>query len=115
MRAFRQISWLLCLFWILSLADLFLTYYLLHSNPIYMREINPLAAQCLARFGWTGIIAFKSISCITFGLICLLLTPHKPKLAKILATTSCLVVGMVVLYSAMLFIGIIEKATQMLM
>src|SRR5919199_622006 len=49
--------WKLCLFAVLSLADLGLTWQLLRDGGAY--ESNPVAGWWLAHYGWAGVVAYS--------------------------------------------------------
>jgi hypothetical protein len=88
----------LCLFFVLSMTDLLMTYSLIHSDSA-VYEGNPVAAEWLAKFGWAGLIALKVITCFVFIWICSFLASRNSKLAHVLATVGCLLVAAVILYS----------------
>jgi hypothetical protein len=102
-----RLWWGLFLFSVLSIADLALTYSLVNSKEsVY--EWNPVAAEWLARFGWKGIVTFKSMSCCLFCCVCILLASQKPRLAYYIVAAGCGILATVLIYSALLSTDCVE-------
>jgi Domain of unknown function (DUF5658) len=92
------------LFVLLSGADLALTCALLRHPAGGHYEANWLAHSALARFGFTGLAAYKGLTVLLAGLLVNLLARSRPAAARRLGAFACLAVGAVVLYSAALLV-----------
>ncbi len=89
----------LSLFFGLSLLDLILTGLLLHYSGGRIVESNPIAGAWLAEFGWPGLVFYKVSSLALFTLVLLIVSAHRPPLARNLLTFGCAAVGAVSGYS----------------
>src|SRR5437588_10203306 len=101
MNTTKRYSARLVLFGLLSLLDLLLTYKLLHGGTgIY--EANPLAYDCLQRFGWTGLALYKLLAVSIFAAAAIVISVRRPRLGLRLMNFACLTVFAVVVYSVFL-------------
>jgi len=89
-------------FMALSLADLILTWTLLQLNGGNIYETNPIANAWLVRYGWLGLMLFKSMTVLLFTSTCLLVFHYRPGKAAQIINLGCFLVGAVVLYSLFL-------------
>jgi Domain of unknown function (DUF5658) len=89
----------LMLFSILSFCDLFFTWLLLQCPNGKFQECNPFAAAWLNRYGWSGLIVFKSLMAITFVGATLCICHSQPRKADRLINLGCLLIGAVLAYS----------------
>jgi hypothetical protein len=90
------------LFVLLGLADLALTWALIHAGRGQVYESNPLAAWVLRCHGWLGLAAFKAA---TMGLVAglvLAIACRRPQAASRLLVLACVAAGGVVAYSGYL-------------
>jgi hypothetical protein len=94
----------LCLFAVLSVADLFMTWQLLQASDGQIYESNPLADAWLAMFGWAGLAIFKSLAMMLVALSAVYVSFHRPKAAGRILVFACIVTGAVVAYSCFLSI-----------
>ena len=92
----------LFLFAALSLADLALTWFLLERRGGGAYEQNPVAASCLARFGWAGLAAFKLGSVLLTVALVLTVARRRPRVAGRVLTFGCAALLAVLLYSGSL-------------
>lgn len=86
----------------LSLTDLLLTWWLIERSGRLIQEGNPLADWCLSSYGWSGLAGFK-IGMV--GLVILLthvIARKQPAAAKQLLRFACVLLTLVVCYSAVL-------------
>jgi hypothetical protein len=91
---------------LLALADLLLTFWLLHVGGEDLRESNPLAAWCRRRCGWGGLVALKVT---VVGLVCGLLTViarRRPSTARRVRALCCAVQAVAVVYSVSLAVAL---------
>jgi hypothetical protein len=89
----------LALFAALSAADLLLTWHLLTNTGGAVYESNPVAQGFLDRFGWAGLAAFKAaVVAVCLG-ACVVVSRHRPRVARSVLTFGCAVLAVVVLYS----------------
>ncbi len=87
----------------LSILDLVLTFALLTLGGF--REANQLANYFLARWGITGLIAFKIVFVITITIISQFIATRQITTARYLLVFGCIAMGGVVLYSGFLFLS----------
>ncbi len=92
----------LVLFMILSLIDLFLTWYLFEFSDLEITESNPIAAAWLGDYGWTGLLLFKSLILVVGLTLIVLISRPRPDLGGKVASFACLVLTLVTLYSSWL-------------
>jgi hypothetical protein len=92
----------LALFAALSLADLALTWHLLHRPGGGAYESNPVAAWWLARFGWAGLVGFKAGVVLLVAAVSLVVSRHRPRAAGRVLAFGCSALLAVVLYSGLL-------------
>lgn len=91
------------LFAALSVADFVQTYALIEGGAAH--EANPLAAEWLARHGWTGLAVYKgSLTLTVFGSILLLARRRPPVAARVLGL-GCGVLFAVGVYSRGLLVA----------
>jgi hypothetical protein len=89
----------LMLFSILSACDLFFTWLLLQWPGGKFQEGNPLASAWLSRYGWSGLIAYKTGMATTFLAACLFVAHSQPRKADRMVTAGCFLIGCVLAYS----------------
>ena len=94
-------SRLMACFFLLSLADLLLTGWLLGEEGTFF-EANPLAAWCLDRFGWWGLAGLKALSFLLAAGGLSVLARRRPRLARGTLALGCLAVALVVYHGATL-------------
>jgi len=95
----KYVVWLgLGLYVLLSATDWAFTFALLHGYPGAV-ETNPLAAACLARFGWGGLALYKATGVLVFVGAVLLLVRRRPILAAKLTGGACAVMLAVLVYT----------------
>src|SRR5262245_62038028 len=86
---------------LLNVVDWWLTWRLVRLAGAY--EANPLAARVLDRFGFTGLALFKlSLVAVVLG-VSAFLWSRRPRTARMLLSTGCGAVLLVVAYSAWLW------------
>jgi hypothetical protein len=91
-----------CLFALLSLADLALTWWLLGHSGGEVYEANPVARWWLARHGWAGLACFKAfVVLVVVGLVAVI-ARSRPRAAGRLLGLGCAGLAVVVSYSAVL-------------
>jgi hypothetical protein len=92
----------LCLYLLLSLADLLLTRQLVGGSPTEVYESNPIANAWLHAYGWAGLAAYKALAVlVVIGLVTLIFL-HRPKLSGRVLQFACMATGSVVVYSCLL-------------
>ncbi|HZU37937.1 MAG TPA: DUF5658 family protein [Gemmataceae bacterium] len=91
--------WLLILYLVLSVADLFLTWLLVQDSDHEVYESNPFAGAWLTRFGWSGLLIFKAILVISVAILCLAIARSRPRWSLLVLVLGCAVTGGVVVYS----------------
>jgi hypothetical protein len=96
---------LVAVFVALSALDLFLTWQLIDGSECSAVEANPIASTVLEYAGWAGLAAYKGC-CVAavLGAGCLL-GRLRPQLGQRVVAGGCLVIGVVVAYSAFLLFG----------
>jgi hypothetical protein len=92
----------LALFLLLSLADFVLTQILLEQQKPGIYEGNPVARQCLAGYGWPGLLAYKAAMVLTAATALGLIARQRPRLAGSILTFACAALTATVLYSGAL-------------
>jgi hypothetical protein len=92
----------LYLFVLLSLADLFLTWCLLHQDQGPFFESNPVAGWWLQRHGWLGLVAFKAATVLVAAALLVVVSRYRPRTAGNALVLACALVGGVVFYSCYL-------------
>jgi hypothetical protein len=102
----------LCLFVVLSLADLALTWVLLERSEGRACESNPVAAWWLARFGWAGLAGFKVAIVLLVAGLALLLARRLPDAAGRVLAFGCAALLAVVLYSGFLVQGVRAEVAE---
>jgi hypothetical protein len=96
------LRFLLSLFSLLNLADLFLTLQLLQHTHGEVYEWNPVANWWLACFGWIGLVFFKlTIVLFSTGLF-LVIARSRPRAGSRALLLACTLLAIVVLYSGYL-------------
>jgi hypothetical protein len=103
---------LLAVFVLLNLADLFLTWKLMHASGGQVIESNPVAAWWLAAYGWAGMTAFKLgmllvVGSLVGGIACL-----RPRAGELLLVFGCGAQSAVVLDSVFLTRLVDERAVN---
>ena len=94
----------IALFTLLSVADLCLTWVLLHFSGGLVYESNPIANSLLTHYGWAGIVIFKLSDILLVASIVLVLAIFQPRAARRVVTLAACIVGCVTLYSVYLII-----------
>ncbi len=94
---------LAALFVLLSLADLALTCYLLQWSDGEVYEANQFAAWVLGEYGFTGLAVLKGLTVVLAAAVVAILSHYRPAAAKRVAVFGCGAVGLVVLYSLVLW------------
>src|SRR5689334_9007164 len=92
----------ICLFAVLSVADLGCTWWLLTNRGQYVYESNPVAGWILARFGWPGVAALKFAVVATVLSCVLVISRRRPRLAGGVLNLGCVTLAAVVGYSTYL-------------
>jgi hypothetical protein len=100
----------LALFAALCLADLALTWHLLHRPGAGAYESNPVAAWWLARFGWAGLAGFKLSLVLLVAALSLVVSRRRPRAAGRVLAFGCSALLAVVLYSGLLVRGVEAEA-----
>ena len=98
----RLLLGLLSAFLVLSLADLFLTWKLLQRGDERILESNPVAARCLASYGWGGITAFKLGLVVLVAVLAGCVARWRPRTGESILIFGCGAVSTVVLHSVFL-------------
>ena len=91
-----------CLFALLSLADLALTWWLLGHSGGEVYEANPVARWCLAKHGWAGLACFKAFVVLLVVGLAAVIARSRPRAAGRLLGLGCAGLAVVVGYSAAL-------------
>jgi hypothetical protein len=99
---FRLIRRLLFVFLLLSLADLFLTWKLIHAGDGRVLESNPVAGWWLTSYGWAGMAAFKLATVVLVGGLAGTIAYWRPRTSELLLVFACGALSTVVLSSALL-------------
>ncbi|MCI0376353.1 MAG: DUF5658 family protein [Gemmataceae bacterium] len=92
----------LLLFALLSLLDLTLTWWLLEHSGRIVYEANPIARWWLSELGWLGLAAFKTGIVLVVITLTLVISRKRPQLAARIQVFGCVVLAVVVCYSAVL-------------
>ncbi len=92
----------LLVFVLLGIADLGLTWKLIHDGHGHVYESNPVAGAWLESYGWTGLAVFKALAMLLVGLSAVYVSWYRPRTGRRLLTFGCLVTGAVVVYSGFL-------------
>jgi hypothetical protein len=98
----RPILWLLTAFVLLSLADLYLTWRLIHQDGGRLLESNPVAGWWLATYGWAGMAAFKGGIVVLVGVLAGVIARRRPRAGELMLVYSCGAQSAVVVYSLFL-------------
>jgi hypothetical protein len=83
----------------LSVADWTLTWALINDSDGQVSEGNPVAAWCLARYGWSGLALFKTACTATFAGAVVPLACRRPRTGARVVTLAILTLGLVNAYS----------------
>lgn len=86
----------------LSLADLCLTWFLIHTGQGTFYESNPIAGAWLSAYGWAGLAFFKLLCVALVVVVSLLLALRIPKAGRRILTFACVVTAAVNIYSLVL-------------
>jgi hypothetical protein len=89
----------LILYAALSVADWSLTWALIRGSDGAVSEGNPVAAWCLARYGWPGLALFKAGCTATFAGAVGLLVRRQPRAGARMVTLALLALTLVNSYS----------------
>lgn len=90
--------------WILVSALDFLMTFLLLSNPAFnFIESNPIASFFFHRWGFKGLLVFKLVLAAFVAVVCQIIATRKVELARKVLQFGTFVVGLVVIYSMMLY------------
>jgi hypothetical protein len=92
----------LSLFAALSVADLFMTWKLVHASDGEVYESNPVADAWLATYGWVGLTVYKALAVLLVAMSALYVSLHRPRVGGRLLAFACLATGVVVGYSVCL-------------
>ena len=92
----------LCIFLMLGVADLGLTWKLIHGGHGHIYESNPVAGAWLERYGWPGLAVFKVLAMFLVGLSAVYVSWYRPRTGRRILTFGCLVTAGVVVYSCFL-------------
>jgi hypothetical protein len=92
----------LMLFAFLSVADLGLTFRLLHTGGGRIYEGNPIANACLTTYGWPGLMVFKLLSVLVVSGLALWIAQRRPALGGGVLAFACWMLSGVVVYSCSL-------------
>jgi hypothetical protein len=96
---------LICIFVLLSAADLVLTCWLLRPDSGGVYEANPLARRVVEGAGWLGLTGFKVLM-VLFALSLIgIVARYRPWLARSVLQGGCALMGVLVLYSGVLVAG----------
>jgi hypothetical protein len=68
----------------------------------------------LHRHGWEGLAAFKLLIAVVFGAAVVLISRHRPRIARVLVVLGCLTLLLVVLHSRRMLDEGERKAHQQL-
>jgi hypothetical protein len=106
MRNGRWLPWgSLCLFAILSLADLSLTWFLLNYSGGKIYESNPIASAWLASYGWAGLIIYKVMGLLLVGGVATFISLRQPETGKRVLTFAICALAAVTVYSYYLLVN----------
>jgi len=95
----------LCLFAVLSFADLSLTWFLLNYSGGKIYESNPIASAWLASYGWAGLIIYKIMGLFLVAGVATFISFRKPETGKrVLAFAICALTAVTV-YSYYLLVN----------
>lgn len=100
----------LCLFVLLSVADLSFTWYLLRHSDGAVYEGNPVARRFLLAYGWAGLAAFKAALVLLTAGLCLGIAHRRPRAAGHVLTFACATLAAVVFYSS--FLAVWDRSRQ---
>jgi hypothetical protein len=90
------------LFVALNLADLFLTWRLVHGSHGAIVESNPVANWWLTALGWPGLSAYKLGIVVLVGTVIGVIRLKRPRAGSRVLAFACSAVLVVVLYSCWL-------------
>jgi hypothetical protein len=107
----RLLLGLLSVFVVLSLADLFLTWKLIHLSDGLVFESNPVAGWWLDTWGWGGMTAFKLGMILVVGALAGGLAYLRPRTSELILVFACGAQSAVVLDSVFLTRWIDEQRT----
>lgn len=98
-----------CLFVLVSLLDLFMTFLLLFfSSRGMMRNVvvesNPIAQYFISGWGTLGLVWFKIATVTVIVLVVQIIGTRRPTVAQIVLNLATLFVGSVVVYSGFLLV-----------
>lgn len=89
----------LAVFAALSATDFMQTFALVETTGGRVVEGNPVAAEWLDRYGWTGLAVFKAASMLVVCGVIFLLARHRPSAGALVAAVGCLALIGVTTYS----------------
>lgn len=92
----------LSIFAALSVADLFMTWTLVHGSDGRVYESNPFAGAWLASYGWVGLTVYKGLAMLLVGFSAVYVSLHRPRTGGRILTFACAATAAVVLYSCYL-------------
>lgn len=93
---------LFVVFVFLGVADLFLTWKLIHTSDGQVLESNPVAAWWLDTYGWGGMAAFKGGMILLIGGLAASIAFLRPRTSELLLVFACGAQSTVVVYSVFL-------------
>lgn len=91
-----------CFFILVNVLDFYMTYVLLNTNGI---EANPVAAYFHRNWDFAGMLAFKLVSVAIVCVIVQVVAKRRPSAGRFVLWAGILIVGAVVIYSALLIRG----------
>ena len=90
--------------WLLvSVLDFVMTYLLLAHPETHFVESNPIAVFFFHGWGMKGLLGFKLFMATFVVIVCQIIATKKPKVARRVLQLGTLVVGLVVVYSVLLY------------
>ena len=87
----------------MSILDIMMTWFLLAQQTVFV-ESNPLAAYFIDHWGPRGMVYFKMVMVAFVCLVVQIISRKRPIVARSILQAGTLIVGIVVIYSAMLYI-----------
>lgn len=89
-------------YFVLSVADLYLTYRLVQQSGGRVYESNPIANAWLTAYGWIGLAMFKAVAIGLVSSVAVFVSYTRPRLGGAILNFACMAVAGVVLYSCSL-------------